>query len=172
MQRLTLPIIAAAIALTAGVGCSSGGINTDPTLFVTATANNPTANVTKVAAGTSVTGGFTIALHLGARASGSADVSLNSFQVTTSDKKTVVIDSLPLKAVGVTLPITLEPGDDEDLKLEIDLGSKVLTSDEGTKLCAFSSPSSVIFTGSLNDTLRGGALPVDSEVITVTGCTF
>lgn len=171
MQRLTLTIFAAACALTAGVGCSSGGINTDPTLFVTATAKDPMANVTKVAAGTSATGGFTIALHLGARASGSADVTLNSFQITTTDKKTVVVDSVPLKPVGATLPVTLEPGDDEDLKVEIDLGSKLFTSDEGTKLCAFSSPSSLIFTGSINDTLRGGALPLDSGVITVTGCT-
>ena len=167
MRSFPLSILVALAALTAGVGCSSNALDTDPTLFVTATTKNPTANVTQSAAGTGVTGGFTISLHLGLRAASSANVNLQGFQVTTKDKTTIVIDSVPLKPINTTFPITLEPGDDEDVPLEVDLGSSLFSKDVGTKLCNFSD---MIYTGSLTDSLRDGVVPLDTAVITVTGC--
>ncbi len=169
MRRLPLPtFLLAAPVLLAGAGCSSGlGIETDPTVFVTATAESPTVNVVNEALGTSVSGGFTLSLHLGARASGSSDVNIQGFQITTKDKNTVVVDVVPLEASNAKLPITLDPGGDEEVKLQINLGSDLLAKEVGQKLCNFSE---MIYTGSLTDSLRGGTLPLDSDLVTVSGC--
>lgn len=165
MRSLSIPFV---VALLASTGCSSGGINTDPTIFVDAKVTNPTVAVEQKALGTAVTGGFTLSLHLGARAVGPSDVALQGFQLKSTDENTVVVDALPLAAKGQTFPITVDPGTDEDVDVVIDLGNDLLAKDIGQKLCNFGE---VRYIGSITDSLRGGTIPVRTDPpVKVTGC--
>jgi hypothetical protein len=161
MRRI---LLLCATALLGSTGC---GINTDPTIFVDAKVETPTVNVSQKALGTSVTGGFTLSLHLGARAVGPAQVNVQSFQLLSEDQKTVEADSLPLKATGRTLPITIDPDTDLSVPIEIDLGSELLSKDVGTKLCSFGTAR---YSGSITDSLRGGTVPVLTDPVPVKGC--
>lgn len=162
-------LLLAAVALSGNAGCSSDSFNTDPNIFVLATVSDPSVAVEQKALGTAVTGGFTMSLHLGARASDSSDVNLEGFQLKSEDENTIVVDALPLAAEGRKFPITVEPDTDEDVKIVIDLGSDLLAKDIGQKLCNFGK---VRYLGSITDSLRGGSTPVRTDPpVQVTGCT-
>jgi len=166
-----IPFFLGATALFGSVGCDgAGGIDTDPTIFVDITVEDPRVNVDNSnALGTAITGGFTMKLHLGARAAGSSDVALESFELTSQDENTVVVDSgeLLLATNGQPLPVTVEPDSDEEVEIVIDLGSKLLEVETGQKLCNFGV---VRYRGSISDSLKGTSLPVLTEPVTVTGC--
>lgn len=156
-----------AALLFGSAGCGSE-LSTDPTVFVEASVVNPTVDVVASSAiQKELQGGFTLMLHLGPRAAGTAEVSLDGFALVSLDQKTVIVDSLPLKAKGETLPIQVEPDSDEEIAIEID--DRKLDQNEVNKVCSFSEAR---FTGSLTDSLRGGTAPVVTGPVNViaTGC--
>lgn len=160
-----MPCLLAAVALSGSAGC---GVNTDPSIFVELTVKDPTVDVANsTTLGTAITGGFTLEVHLGARAAGSSEVAVQQFELVSKDENTVVVESLPLAADGQPLPLTVEPDTDEDVAIVIDLGSKLLAKDIGQKLCNFGE---VKYRGSITDSLRGTTLPVLTDPVTVTGC--
>ncbi len=166
---LSSTLLIAASALLAGAGCSSNALDTDPTLFVAATVKDATVDVqtSPNMLVKTLSGGFTLALHLGIRASGDADVNVQQFELVSEDQNTLIVESLPLTAKGQSLPIVVEPGTDEDVPITIE--ATELKGDEGTKLCSFGT---VRYRGSLTDSLRGGTVPVLTDPVKVTGCTF
>jgi hypothetical protein len=160
-----IPLLGAA-ALLGSLGC--GSLNTDPNIFVElVSVTDFTVNVVeKGPLVTELTGGFTLTLHLGARASGPGEVNVQGFELISGDKNTIIVGSLPLVAKDATLPIEVEPDSDEVVTLEID--AKELAPDDGQKLCSFGK---VLYRGSISDSLRGGTVPVESpEPVEVTGC--
>lgn len=155
-----------AAAVLAGLGCD--GLNTDPTIFVDVDVLNPTVAVEEKALGTAVDGGFTMSLHLGARAAGSSEVGVKAFELVSEDQNTIIADSLPLAGKGAILPVVIEPDSDLDIEVVIDLGGDLLESEVGQKLCAFGK---VRYRGAITDSLRGTDVPVLTDPVQVTGCT-
>ncbi len=151
-------------ALAGTFGC----INTDPAIFVDASADDASITLQKGLLGYELQGGFTLTFHLGARASGSADVSIQGFAIASEDQKTSFFEALPLKTNGATFPITVDPDADEVVKLTIDYGSDTVPKEDGDSLC---SAGKAIFSGSFTDSLRGTSQPITSEAVTVLGCT-
>jgi hypothetical protein len=157
-----------AAVLLGSAGCGNA-LSTDPAVFVEATVQSPTVDVVQTSAiQKNLTGGFTLKLHLGPRASGAAEVNLQGFALVSLDQKTVIVDSLPLKAQGDTLPIMVEPDSDEEISILID--DRKLDQNEVSKVCSFSEAR---FTGTLTDSLRGGSTPVVTGpvIVTMSGCT-
>lgn len=151
-------------AVSAIAGC---GINTDPTIFVDASVTEPSVAVEEKALGTAIKGGFTLSLHLGARAAGSSQIDLKGFQLTSDDQNTIVVDGLPLAATGMIFPIVVEPDTDEDVEITINYGNDLVAADVGQKICMFGS---VRFRGAISDSLRGTDIPVLTDPVQVTGC--
>jgi hypothetical protein len=166
MRSLALATALAAVLLGAA-GCGDG-LNTDPSIFVEAKVEDPYLDVQKKGAlGADVTGGFTLTLHLGPRAADSTKVALEGFQLVSEDQNTLIVDSLPLRAEGATLPVTVDPGDDKDIEILIDYGGDLATQEEGDKLCSFGL---IRFRGSISDSLRGSPQPVLTDPVDVTSC--
>lgn len=162
---MRLALLPCTVALIAAAGCD--GINTDPSIFVDVQVSSPTVAVEEKALGAVVTGGFTMSLHLGARAASSTTVNVQGFQIVSEDQNTVIIDSLPLAAEGQLLPIVVEPDTDEDVSIVIDYGTDLATPEEGQKLCSFGT---VRYRGTITDSLRGTTVPVLTDPVQVTGC--
>lgn len=146
---------------------SLGCINTDAAIFVDASTENPAVNVKSAALGTSLSGGFSLSLHLGARAADSSDVALQSFALVTEDEKTVLADSLPLAASGATFPVTVDPDTTVDIDLAIDFGEDLVEQAVADAIC---NAGSVRFKGAITDSLRGTTVPVVTDPVAPTGC--
>lgn len=162
---MRLPLLPLAVLGAVGLGCD--GINTDPSIFAEVSVSSPTIAVQEVALGTAVSGGFTMSLHLGARAADSTTIQVQGFELVSEDQNTIIVDSLPLAAKGATLPILVEPDTDEEVQIVIDLGDDLLAKDIGQKLCAFGKAR---YRGSITDSLRGTTVPVLTDPVQVTGC--
>ncbi|MBK8251355.1 MAG: hypothetical protein IPK82_01635 [Polyangiaceae bacterium] len=146
---------------------SLGCINTDAAIFVDPSTDNPALQVQSAALGTSVSGGFSLSLHLGARAADSSDVALQSFTLVTEDEKTVLVESLPLAASGATFPVTVEPDTTVDIDLTIDFGEDLVEQAVADAIC---NAGSVRFKGAITDSLRGTTVPVVTDAVVPTGC--
>lgn len=164
MRSLAVAPLLAALLLGA-TGCDE--LNTDPSIFADAKVEDPYVDVREKPLGADITGGFTLALHLGPRAADSTKVALEGFQLVSEDQNTLIVDSLPLRAESATLPVTLEPGSDEDIAILIDYGGDLAPKEEGDKMCSFGL---VRFRGSISDSLRGTSQPVLTDPVDVTGC--
>lgn len=153
--------------LAAGLLASVGCVNTDPTIFTEVTPKDFSVNVEQQALGAQITGGFTLELHLGARAAGSSEVDIQQFEIISKDENTIIVDSLPLAVDGQELPIVVEPDTDADVVVKIDYGSQLEENSVGDNLCNFGL---VRFRGSVTESLKGGTVPVLTEPLQVTGC--
>src|SRR5262245_61581564 len=105
--------------------CAAGcEINTDPSIFVDLDITEPEVDVESKALGTVVTGGFTLHVHLGARASGPSAVDVQAFTLVSSDQNTVLLEALPLRAEGAQFPLEVQPNTDTDVAMVIDNGNE------------------------------------------------
>ena len=145
----------------------AGCPNTDAAVFVDPSIDAPTLAVQSSALGTGLHGGFTLSLHLGARASGPSQVSLGQFEIQDAQMKGAIVSPLVLDAGATMLPVTVSPDSDVTVTLTFDTGAKPLPADLAAKLC---DPAGVVITGTIQDSLQTGATPVDSAVIKATGC--
>lgn len=134
-----------------------GCINTDPAIYIDVEVSKPTLAVEQQALGAKLTGGFTLSLHLGARAADSSEVSLQAFDLLSEDKNTVVYDGLPLVAPGQAFPIVVEPDTTIDVDLQVDTGTDLIPKSDGDTICSFGV---VRYQGSLDDSLRETGVPI------------
>jgi hypothetical protein len=161
VRLLALPLILAAAPLAACV-------NTDKAIFVSPTISSPTATVTMVTFGTSLTGGFTLDLHLGARAAGPSTVSDPQFKFLDAQANGDVVSPIPVTG-DMTFPLTVQPDSDTVVHFTFDTGTKPLPMADGDMmhLCA---PAGVVLGGVFNDSLMGSGTQttVDSAVFNPT----
>ena len=158
-MRPLLPILALPILLA---GC----INTDATVFVDASIENATAVVSGGALGVKVAGDLTVKLHLGPRASGPSQVSFVSLSIL-DDKQNAEITAVQIAKSSPEFPVTVDLDSDVSAALSFDLGSKTLPVEIKDKLC---NPAGVVFRGTIQDSLLGGATPFFSAVVHPGGC--
>ncbi|MFT3774406.1 MAG: hypothetical protein QM820_54295 [Minicystis sp.] len=153
--------------LMAAAPLLAGCPNTDTAVFVEPSVASPTLTVAGSALGASVSGGFTLSLHLGARASGPSAVSLGQFAIQDATQTADIVSPLTLDSGSTSLPVTVEPDSDVQVALTFDTGAKLLPADVKDKLCA---AAGVVITGTLQDSLQDTSTPVDSAVIHASGC--
>lgn len=155
------------ILVLAAAPLFAGCINTDTAVFVDPSIDAPTVAIAKLALGTSLSGGFTLKLHLGARASGSSMVQPGQFEIQDAAQTKTIVTPLVLDAGGTALPVTVDQDSDVEVKLTFDTGTKLLTGDLGTQLC---DAAGVVITGVIDDSLQNTATPVTSAVVHTSGC--
>jgi hypothetical protein len=138
-------------------------INTDPAVFVEATLADP---VLTLGAGSvlvqSLSGSFTLELHLGARASGTSQVSL----VEAKIQDATGTDTLLTLQVGEgAFPAVVMPDDTVSLPLTFqdDSVDPALV----TKLC---DPHGVTFAARIDDSLEDAPTNATSVLVNATGC--
>jgi hypothetical protein len=139
-------------------------VNTDPAVFVTATLGEPALAVSGGSLGTSAKGGFTLKLHLGARASGPSTVQLQSFSVVDTTN-VAIIDPLKITTDKV-LPVTVAQDSDVAIACAFDTGANPLPKAVKDKLCA----GQIQFVGTFDDSLENTATSVESVPFQPTGC--
>jgi hypothetical protein len=158
VRFLALPLVLAAVPLAACV-------NTDQAVFVTPTMTAAAATVTVTNVGgvpfaATVTGSFTLDLHLGARAAGPSTVSMVEFSIEDAHAMADIVS--PLSVTGdMTFPLTVQPDSDSIIHFTFDTGGKTLPPSDGdmTHLCA---PAGVQIKGVFNDSLAAPQTPVYS----------
>lgn len=139
--------------------------NTDPAVFVEPVVTNPSCAVTGSSSlGYEVKGGFTLSLHLGARASGSSSVQVQSFSIVDASHDSV-IDPLKLTADKM-LPVTVDQDSTVVVSLSFDTAPALLMSDVIAKLCA----GDMFIQGTIDDSLENRGTPVTSGPFRPTGC--
>jgi hypothetical protein len=155
---------AAALGLAALtlVGC----IDTDAAVFVEPTIAQPSAQVTSGLLGVSATGSFELSLHLGPRASGESQVSLEAFSIQSADETATILDPLPL-AETTERSLAVQPDSTKTMVLSFDTGANLLAAEVRAQLCA---PGGVRIKGVIDDALKGGPTPVVSAPFSPAGC--
>ncbi len=155
----------AALAWLAATALAVGCVNTDTAVFVDAGIDAPVVNVNQGALGTSVTGSFTVTLHLGARASGPSEVTFGAFAIETADRTAVVVDSLPVTA-STSSPVAVDPDSDVEVDFTIDTGTDPLPQAVVDGLCA----GQLVISGVVEDSLATKSTPIVSDAFLPLGC--
>jgi len=149
------------------LGCVGCGIDTDPAVFVDPSITGPKATVVEGALGTSIQdGAFTLALHLGPRASGASSVGLGAFSIQGSDQKTTIVSPLDVASKQV-FPVTVDVDSDVDVPFTFGTGTAPLDKGKLGELCA---SAGIVVSGVIQDSLQNGATPVFSPVFHASGC--
>jgi hypothetical protein len=145
----------------------AGCVNTDAAVFVEPTIESPTATFKGGALGVTISGNFTLKLHLGPRASGPSTVKLGAFSILDAGQK-AAITSVQIGTTSTQFPVTVDLDSDVSASLPFDLGSKTLPEDPSkSKLC---DPAGVVIGGTIEDSLLGGSTPFFSAIIHPAGC--
>jgi hypothetical protein len=163
VRFLTMLLLLAAVPLA---GC----INTDTAIFVAPTISAPEADVMLAAdmLGSTLTGGFHLDLHLGARASGSSTVSIIDFSIVDAQQQGAIVPTLNVTS-STPFPATVQQDSDVNADFTFGSGTAFLTPDAKTGLCA---AAGVIIEGSFRDSLESGTstTPAASPVFHPDGC--
>jgi hypothetical protein len=147
-----------ALALLPSIGSGVGCIDTDTAVFVDATVGGASLSVSGTGLVTSVSGGFALQLHLGARASGASEVTYQSFSLKSTDD-TVLVESLPVTPDKPS-PVSVEPGG--DVVVTFTITADDLPPDLKDRVCA----GQVKIATVIEDSLEGESSPVESEPFT------
>ena len=158
-MRSLRPLFALPILLAACV-------NTDAAVFVEPTIESPTITVAGGALGLTISGNFTLKLHLGPRASGPSQVSLGAFSILDA-KQSAAITPLDIGSSSTQFPVTVDLDSDVSAGLPFTLGSKTLPSADKAKLC---DAAGVVIGGTIQDSLLGGSTPFFSAIVHPAGC--
>lgn len=142
------------------VGC----INTDTAVFVAPTLDTPALTVASSVLATSITGGFHLSLHLGARASGPSSVTPGQFDILDATQSKTIVSALTLDSAP-TFPVTVEPDSTVDVTLTFDKGSNLLDTGAAKDLCM---GAGVVIGGKIQDSLQDTATPVVSSIFHAT----
>jgi hypothetical protein len=157
------PSLATAFAFF-GLASLGTACNLDPAVFVEPAIESPRLALTGGVLGSSLTGEFTLTLHLGARASGPSEVAFGAFSLVDANGE-VVLDGLPV-APSRPSPIAVEPDSDELVVFTIDSGDEPIDDALATAICA----GEIAIRGTLEDSLESGSSPVESDLFAATGC--
>ena len=161
LRRMRAPALAVFALALGSAGCP----NTDPAIFVDADLGAPVVGVEQGVLGASLSGTFTLVLHLGARASGASDVTFGTFSLQTADQSTTIVEVLPVVA-SQSSPVTVEPDSTVEITFEITTGEDVLDAAIVDQICA----GQVVVSGVIEDSLEGESSPVVSPAATPVGC--
>ena len=154
--------LALLVLTSAAIGCP----NTDAAVFVDAHVEAPALQVESLALGTRVSGSFDLTLHLGARASDTSEVSVESFAVLGAAQTTEIL--APLQATTTTtFPVSVEQDSDETVHFTFDTGNTLLPADDKAAICG---AGGLRIKAVIQDSLQGGAVPVISDVFQPSGC--
>jgi hypothetical protein len=145
---------------------SSACVNTDAAVFVEPTVNKPEATVSTSALGVGLKGSFQLSLHLGPRATGSSQVTPESFTILDAGKKASIVSALPA-STEVALPVAVELDSDVDIPFTFDTGAKPLESGTKAKLC---DAAGIVLGGAIKDSLQDHATLFASAVFHPQGC--
>jgi hypothetical protein len=156
-MRKSFFVLAGAVALSPSVTC----VDTDPAVFVAAELDTPAMTVQASALGVALSGSFTLELHLGARASGTSEVTVGAFSLRTADQSEVLLESLPV-ASAQPAPYEVEPGSDVTVNFTIEPGGDTFPLELRDRLCG----GPVVITGVIEDSLESGSSPVESPAFT------
>lgn len=156
-------ISVAAAALTFALASC---IDTDAAVFVEGSVTGPALTVQSGALVTSVGGSFTIALHLGPRASGPSDVSLTKVSVADAARTVELIASLGVRTTP-DFPVTV-PVDGDVLVNAIAAAEDNLLEEGAAEEICEAGP--LVIVGVLDGGLRGGSITVVSEPFQPSGC--
>jgi hypothetical protein len=148
VRFLALPLVFAAAPLAACV-------NTDTAVFVAPTLTAPSATVTMVTFGTSLTGSFTLDLHLGARAAGPSTVTNPAFSIVDA-QATGDIVSLSSVMGDKSFPLIVQPDSDTIVHFTFDSGNNPLMKSDYMPLCM---PAGVQIKGAVTDSLGAPQTP-------------
>ena len=161
MRRFSaLSATLAALAATL-LGCP----NTDPAVFVDAGIEGASVSLSPQALGVSLSGGFRLRLHLGARAAGPSEVSFGSFALQSADQSETFVPALPLEASQPS-PVDVEPDETIFVEFTIGTGAGLLDAALVDRICA----GQVVVSGVVEDSLRGASATAVSAPVTPSGC--
>ncbi|EYF06437.1 hypothetical protein [Chondromyces apiculatus] len=160
-MKRSLLLCLAAVALSSAAGC----VDTDATVFVDPSISEPQVLLTSAALGTALSGDFVLSFHLGPRASGASEVTLQGFSLTDENQETTFVASLPVNAAA-TFPLTVGVG--KDVSVDVSFSTEPDSGIDANALCGGTLARIV---GSIQDSLQDGATPVTSEPFGV-GCTL
>jgi hypothetical protein len=150
--------------LAVGALLAAGCIDTDTAVFVDASVEAPSLTVGGGGLGVTLQGSFILDLHLGARASGTSQVTYSSFSLKAADD-TVLVESLPVTPDKAS-PVSVEPGSTVAVSFTIDTGSSTLPVDLKDRICA----GQVKVSGVVEDSLESESSPVESAAFAPSGC--
>ena len=158
------PTLVAAVlaAATGALGC----VDTDPAVLVDATIEGPSATLDQGTLATTITGALSLWLHLGARASGPADIDLGQVSLTTSDGTSSLVSPLAV-AADTTFPVSVQPDSDVVVGITFAPEDNQLDTDSYDTICTSGELALVV---ALDDSLRGGTLRVTSPALLPEGC--
>jgi hypothetical protein len=135
-------------------------------IFVEPSVSSPDVNITSSVLGSTVSGYFQLRLVLGPRASGSSTVTFGSVNITDVFGKTTLVPSLSLTP-SKTFPLDVPPSSDIKIDVTYSLGDKTVPMMTTDAMCT---TSGVTISGTINDSLQGGATPFLSDMFMPTGC--
>jgi hypothetical protein len=150
----------------------AGCPNTDPAVFVDPSLSSPSLALSPSGGlGQGIQGGgFSIDLHLGARAAGPSTVTLGTFSVLDAELKGAIVPSLDVSAEGTSFSTgsaVVEPDSDLLVSFLIPPATGTLPSTTVTELCA---SAGVVIGANIEDSLRGTSVPFYSSPFQTTGC--
>jgi hypothetical protein len=150
-------VAAAAVGL---LGC----VDTDAAVFVDARIDSPSASLQMASLASGLSGGFSLNLHLGPRASGPSDVSLGNFSLKGANG--TAVDAL---AVSATPPFPVSVPVDADVAVQLTFAAddNLIDNADVAAVCA---PQGLQLVGALDGSLRGGTFSVTSDPFVVGGC--
>jgi hypothetical protein len=158
MRALPLSAIGCLLVLT--------GCDPDTAVFVDPSIGSPSATIQGGTLGASLTGSFTLELHLGPRASGASDVTVGAFDLLSADQTTTLVGPLPT-VTDPASPIRVDVDSTVELAVTFDTGADPIPSDVGDAICA---AGNVVVSGTIQDSLQNAPTPVASEAFAVLGC--
>lgn len=151
------------LALVGTVGCIG---DDEAVVFVDPSIVNPSASVSEVALGVSISGSFQLTLNLGPRASGPSKVSLGAFSIRSADETKSIGD--PLEVTSSTVfPVEVPVDGDVMVDFTFGTGAKTWLPDTKADLCI---PGGIRIAGQIQDSLQSGQTPVESAVFQPSGC--
>lgn len=158
--------LSSTLLFTCAASLFAACIDTDTAVFVDPSIEAPELAVQASALGASMSGSFDLVLHLGARASGPAEVTYSSFSLKTADGASVIVESLPVTA-SVPSPVAVDPGgDDVIVSFTIDTGADLIPQEQLDAICA----GQVLVAAVLDDSLATSSTAAQSAPFTASGC--
>ncbi len=143
----------------------AGCIDTDPAVFVDPSIGAPSLTVETTALVTALSGGFSLALHLGPRAASPSTTGVSAASLVGEDGAVTLAPTLGFTSLP-TLPTTVPVDDTVTVQVTLALQDNLLPADATSTICG----RNVKIRALVEDSLRGVPVTIDSAPFTVGGC--
>ncbi len=142
------------------------GCDLDAAVFVAPSVTSSSVTVMPSGLVTGVSGTIELNLRLGSRASGPAEVTLQSLSLTNADRSVTVVDTVGASP-NPTFPVTVGVDSDVTVSFSVDAADNQLAADAVDILCG---SGDLVYVLVLDDTLRGGSITAEGDPVTPAGC--